>query len=183
MGNNVIFRVVVYFHTCISSWVVITNVKQCACNSLVLWERIKCLYSCPTESFSCAVCTTCLWQETNCVVIACIHCFFFLSGVWANSDFIEGFNSTFKKNFRLFLFLGLCTISSGYSSCAQSYKGNYRICYLYQQHTFPVCWCWWSTFTETEMVPVLWLCHINSLSCFVFWIWPSITGRQVSEVN
>jgi len=137
------------------------------------------MYSYPTESFTCAVCTICLLQETICVVIACIHCFK-KSYVWANSHFIVGFNSTFKENFRIFLFLGLCAISPGYSSCPQSYKGNYRICYLYQQHTFPVCWCWWSTFTETEMVPVLWLCHINSLSCFIFWIWPSTTGRQVS---
>ena len=92
-----------------------------------------------------------------------------------------GFNS-FKKIFRIFLFLGLCTIPPGYSSCPQSYKGNYRICYLNQQHPFPVCWCWRSTFTETEMVPMLWLCHINSLSCFIFWIWPSTTGRQVSYI-
>jgi hypothetical protein len=92
----------------------------------------------------------------------------------------SGFQFNIQNNFKIFLFLGICTIPPGYSSCPQSYKGNYRICYLYQQHPLPVCWCWWSTFTETEVVPVLWLCHFNSLSCFIFWIWPSTTGRQVS---
>lgn len=33
------------------------------------------MYSYPTESFNCAVCTTHLRQETICVVIECIHCF------------------------------------------------------------------------------------------------------------
>lgn len=139
------------------------------------------MYSYHTESFTYAVCTTCLRQETICVVIECIHCLK-KRKKWCVSKFSfhSGFQFNIQKKIRIFLFLGLCAISPGYSSCPQSYKGNYRICYLYQQHTFPVCWCWRSTFTETEMVPVLWLCHINSLSCFILWIWPSTTGRQVS---
>jgi len=93
---------------------------------------------------------------------------------------LNGISIKHPTHVRIFMLLGLYTIPSRHPACPQSYKRDHRICYSYQQHPFPVRGCWWSAFTETEMVPVLWFCYFNSLSCFFFWVWPSATGRQVS---
>lgn len=83
--------------------------------------------------------------------------------------------------FFFLFFLGLSSLTARYTAGTKTHKRDSWVRLWNKKCSFQNGWCRWPKVRTETVVRMFRQCHINTLPCFLKWIWPSAYGGSANK--